>query len=263
MADEDRDDAPAPGDDPVPDGGAGLRRTLELLWEPPRDVDGARADRGGLTREAIVAAAVSIADRDGLEGVSMRAVARELGAGTMSLYRHVPGKDELLALMVDAVTAGTAPELTGDWREDLRRFAESEWEFGHRHPWTLTVSRVVVGPATLASFETALAAAAQTGLPDREVVSIVVAVLNLAMGATRISAEARAATRRTGLDDERWWELQVPVLERHLDEATTPVLQRIYAGGALAASTTDPRAEFEASLELLLDGVAQRVAAAG
>ena len=81
----------------------------------------ARRPRGALSREAIVDAAIDVLDRDGLEGLTMRAVADRLGTGAMSLYRHVANRDELLDLVVARLLAdaGRAPGWTGDWRTDL------------------------------------------------------------------------------------------------------------------------------------------------
>ncbi|GFJ93720.1 TetR/AcrR family transcriptional regulator [Phytohabitans rumicis] len=79
-----------------------LRRTIDLLWgEWARP---ARGPKPSLTLDRIVDAAIALADREGIDALSMRRVAAELGAGTMSLYRHVPGKAELLALMLDKVS---------------------------------------------------------------------------------------------------------------------------------------------------------------
>ncbi|MFD1048962.1 TetR/AcrR family transcriptional regulator, partial [Kibdelosporangium lantanae] len=70
----------------------------------------------GLSRDRIVRAAITLADAEGIATLSMRRIAVSLNAGTMSLYRHVPGKDELLELMVDAVLGETPPAEDGDWR---------------------------------------------------------------------------------------------------------------------------------------------------
>ncbi|WP_440066353.1 TetR/AcrR family transcriptional regulator [Streptosporangium sp. OZ121] len=81
-------------------------RTVELLWREPRDA----APRQGLSVDAIVRAAVEIADADGIEGLSMRRVGERLGFTSMSLYRHVPGKAQLVDLMCDAVTGDVTAE---------------------------------------------------------------------------------------------------------------------------------------------------------
>src|SRR3954464_13901542 len=74
----------------------------------------------GLSRDRIVRAAIDLADTDGVAALSMRRIAVSLNAGTMSLYRHVPGKDELLELMVDAVLGESPPPDHGEWRDRAR-----------------------------------------------------------------------------------------------------------------------------------------------
>ena len=108
---------------------------LDLLWG--RRERGKRGPRPGLSPDAIVEAAMRVADAEGLEGVSMARVAAELGFTTMSLYRHVSSKDELLQLMWDASATGAETlVLTGDgWREKLREWAVIQRDMMDRHPW--------------------------------------------------------------------------------------------------------------------------------
>src|SRR5258706_13518729 len=123
-------------------GSTGLPASLEQAWglrgRPHR------GPRPGLSLERIVAAAVRIADADGLAAVSMNRVAAELGTGTMSLYRYVAAKDELVTLMVDAAW-GPAPwtQASGapgeDWRSGLSRWASGMQAFQPPHPRGLPV----------------------------------------------------------------------------------------------------------------------------
>ncbi|HTB55244.1 MAG TPA: helix-turn-helix domain-containing protein, partial [Trebonia sp.] len=108
---------------------------LDLLWG--RRERGKRGPRAGLSTDAIVAAAVGIADAEGLEAVSMARVAKKLGFTTMSLYRHVSGKDELLQMMWDASAQGAEGlVLEGDgWRAKLRMWAIMQRDVLDRHPW--------------------------------------------------------------------------------------------------------------------------------
>jgi AcrR family transcriptional regulator len=98
-------------------------------------------DRSWLRRDAIVDAALVIADREGLESVSMRRVAAELGVGTMSLYHHVADKEELLHAMADAIGEEMLipGEVPADWREALRQIALRTRDTFLRHPWLLDV----------------------------------------------------------------------------------------------------------------------------
>ncbi|MEU5211301.1 TetR/AcrR family transcriptional regulator C-terminal domain-containing protein [Streptomyces sp. NPDC020742] len=149
------------------DGGSGAASVdPQQLWLSP-----ARSGRGrrpAFSRAAITAAAVALADAEGLEAVTMRRVAAQVGAGVMSLYSYAPDKETLLELMVDHVSGeppAPAP-LTGDWRVDLRAIGHHQRALMLRHPWlpgTLTTRRSL-GPNALAFLEHALAALRPTGL---------------------------------------------------------------------------------------------------
>lgn len=98
------------------------------------------SERPVLTRDAIVAKAVAIADAEGLEAVSIRRLAAELPARPMSLYNHIADKDELVGLMLDRVVdehlIGAA--LSPDWREAMRQIARAARETAERHPWLMS-----------------------------------------------------------------------------------------------------------------------------
>ncbi|MFJ4526419.1 TetR/AcrR family transcriptional regulator [Streptomyces sp. NPDC088810] len=116
----------------------------EVIWARPERTG--RGPRPAYTRDDIAAAAVRIADAQGLDAVSMRHVAAELGCGTMSLYNYVPRKEDLYELMVDAAGAEHAPwEPSGDWRADMRRVAGQTRELMHRHPWLPRLMSPVYG----------------------------------------------------------------------------------------------------------------------
>ncbi|WP_406128481.1 TetR/AcrR family transcriptional regulator [Streptomyces sp. NBC_00989] len=116
----------------------------EVIWARPE-----RAGRGpkpAYRRADIAAAAVRIADGGGLDAVSMRHVAAELGCGTMSLYNYVPRKEDLYELMVDAVSGEhEAWEPSGDWRADMIRVAHQTRTLMHRHPWLPRLMSPVYG----------------------------------------------------------------------------------------------------------------------
>ncbi|WP_443043573.1 TetR/AcrR family transcriptional regulator [Streptomyces sp. GS7] len=138
----------------------------EQLWLAPDRPR--RGRRPAFSREAITAAAVALADTEGLDAVTMRRVAAQVGAGAMSLYSYAPDKETLLELMVDHVT-GELPltdPLTGDWRTDLKHIARLQRAHMHRHPWLPAAlgTRRTLGPHTLAFLERALAALGPTGL---------------------------------------------------------------------------------------------------
>lgn len=129
-------------------------RSDNVIWmRPERAGTGRPAQR---SRAEITAAAVGIADREGLDAVSMRRVAAELGTGAASLYRYLDTRDDLLDLMTDA--AGTEYSLaapTGDWLADLVEIGQQARTIMRRHPWlaTLVATRPVLGPRGLTLLE--------------------------------------------------------------------------------------------------------------
>jgi AcrR family transcriptional regulator len=130
-----------------------------------------RGPRPRHTRQDVALAAVAIADADGVEKVTFRAVAARLGVGVMSLYNYVPDKQALVyAMAEEAVAEVNLPEPAGDWRTDMHRFAHEQRAVLHRHPWLVTESSHLqpLGPAVLAPIEWALGVLEPTGLPARE-----------------------------------------------------------------------------------------------
>lgn len=121
-----------------------------------------RGPRPRHTREQVIEAAIAIADADGLEAVTIRAVAARLQAGAMSLYSYVPDKQALVYAMVEQVSEELElpPEPSGDWRADVRWFTRQQRAIVHRHPWLIAAlsHRQPLGPATLAYLEFMLAA---------------------------------------------------------------------------------------------------------
>ncbi|MET8541021.1 TetR/AcrR family transcriptional regulator C-terminal domain-containing protein [Kitasatospora sp. NPDC004799] len=180
-----------------------------------RDVEpaGARRVRAGgerdLTRERIVATAVRVADEEGLAALSMRRVATDLGVATMSLYRHVPGKDELLRLMMD-VAFGEQPlpePPASDWREGLETVARVQWRIYRRHPWlasTMSFTRPVMAPDAAAHTERSIAVLAGRGLSWEEMAQASVALAAFVCGlAVHFEREAQAE-QDSGLSAEEW-----------------------------------------------------------
>ncbi|WP_369202788.1 TetR/AcrR family transcriptional regulator [Streptomyces sp. PU-14G] len=138
----------------------------EELWLRP--CEPRRGRRPSFSRETITATAVALADAHGLEVVTMRRVAAEVGAGVMSLYSYAPDKDTLLELMVDHVSGelAVADPPSGDWRADLKTVARLQRAHMLRHPWLPAAlsTRRAPGPNTLAFLEHVLAVLRPTGL---------------------------------------------------------------------------------------------------
>ncbi|MET8950970.1 TetR/AcrR family transcriptional regulator C-terminal domain-containing protein [Streptomyces sp. NPDC004393] len=150
------------------DGGPGTAGVdPEQLWLPPAEPRKGR--RPSFSRAAITAAAVALADAEGLDAVTMRRVAAQVGAGVMSLYSYAPDKETLLELMVDHVSGElpTPDPLTGDWRADLKAMAHLQRALMLRHRWlpaVLMSTRRTLGPNALAFLERVLAALRPSGL---------------------------------------------------------------------------------------------------
>ncbi|AOT58152.1 MULTISPECIES: TetR/AcrR family transcriptional regulator [Streptomyces] len=136
---------------------AGRAAVPEVIWARPERTG--RGPRPAYRRADIAAAAVRLADAHGVDAVSMRRVAAELGCGTMSLYNYVPRKEDLYELMVDEVSGEyELPEPTGDWRGDMLATARQTRAIMHRHPWLHRVMTTLyaTGPNALRYLEACL-----------------------------------------------------------------------------------------------------------
>ncbi len=232
-------------------------RSLALLWRTKE-----RASRKGkpeLSVELIVRGAIELADASGLPALSMRRVAERLGVGTMSLYTYVPGKAELLDVMLDAVY-GELPTYDGTtWRERLEQIARANMAMYQRHPWLLQVatSRPVLGPNAIAKYDRELAAIDGIGLTDLEMDSVLTLIMGYVHGAARGAAEAAAAEQNTGMSDEQWWYAHVPFLERAMDGTRYPIAARVgTTAGETHGAAYNPEYAFEFGLGRVLDGIA-------
>lgn len=226
-------------------------RSVELLWgSKPHP---GRGPKPALTLDGVVAAAVEVADEEGLAALSMRRVAEKLGFTTMSLYRYVPGKAELLDLMQDAAAAEIVlPDSGLDWRSGLAFSARQDWELYQRHPWMVQVAstRSVPGPHYMAELEARLRVLEGTGLSGREIMAVANLVSQYVEGAARRAAEAQQAERSTGVGMEEWWASRVS-LWGHLTEDRYPTLARVWMAGGYDGMVDD----FEFGLARVLDGV--------
>ena len=248
---------------------------LDLLWG--RRERGKRGPRPGLSAQAIVDAAVRIADAEGLEAISMARVAAELKFTTMSLYRYVASKDELLQLMFNASAFGAESiVLEGDdWRSRLRSWAIIQRDMLDLHPWItqMPMAAPPVAPNSLHFVERALAAMDGTCLTDSEkmraiglISSYTLSEARMANDAARAMAEqakameavqpqAEAAGEPPGGDGGQDPPFTFESLLRELvDERTYPHLYRL-AWASPPAESLSERAEFLAGVDLILDGI--------
>lgn len=243
----------------------GRERTRERRREPAgpiwaRPEPGSRRPR--YSREQIAEAALAIADAEGFEAVSMRRVASELRAGTMTLYHYVRTKDDLIALMDDALMSELLipdDELPSDWREALALIGRRSRAAFVRHPWAIDAMRAArLGPNGMRHFEQSVAAVSGIDLDPVEKLELVTMVDDYVFGYTireaspsREDAEARA----------EWTRLAIDYIEEQLGSGDFPHIRSLIPDGDVAAAfkmieaafTGEER--FERGLARLLDGI--------
>lgn len=220
--------------------------TVELLWGTRPQPK--RGPKPAMSIEAIAQAGIEIADAEGLAAVSMQRVAADLGFTKMSLYRYVPGKAELVALMADmAVGAPPPPPEGAGWRQRLDAWARALLPGFMTHPWVLeaTTGPRIVGPNELAWMESAIAALEGTGLHGGERMDAVVVLA----GHVRTIAQ-QAATSPGGKPEQQMGAILVELLREHGDRfpAVNAALTE-----SMASGTQDQALDF--GLERILDGV--------
>jgi len=238
-------------------------RSLALLWGSQTN-----PGRSGLTIKAIVTAAIEIADRDGLEALSMRHVADRLGVGTMSLYTHVPGKHELIDLMLDTAYGELYENVEepsrqpGGWQTALRFIARRNWELYRRHPWMLQVTpwRPVIGPHASLKYEAELRPLDGIGLSDVEMDATLTLILSHVEGCARAQAARDRTQRDTGMTDVEWWVAHAPLLDKIVDSTLFPVATRVgTAAGQEYEGAANPEHAFTFGLDRILAGIAELV----
>ena len=205
--------------------------------------------RTQLTRERVVAAGIELADRDGIESISMRRVAQELGVEAMSLYTHVRNKDDLLDGMVDAVI-GKIPTSAGgaDWKTSLRQMVLAARSIVLTHPWAprLIESRTTPGPATMRYINTVIGLLREGGF-----------TIDQAHHALHILGSRALGFTQDLFDDSGDLEPETAAsLASELGAALPHVAEMALAvthGGALGRC--DDEIEFEFALDFILDGL--------
>jgi AcrR family transcriptional regulator len=238
------------------DGGTGLPASFELAWglrERPT-----KGPKRGLSLDRIVEAGVRVAVADGLGAVSMGRVASELGASTMSLYRYVSAKNELIDLMMDAAI-GTLPEPDPDpgWRAGLSHFAWTYRGLLLQHPWMLRV-RISAPPLTpnqIAWLEYALTCLRDTGLTGSEKLSLVLMISGYVRNETGLEVDIAAAAMAAGATAEAAMLNYGQMYAKIVDPARFPEVGKLIADGVMVQED-EPDHEFNFGLDRILDGVA-------
>ncbi len=244
-----------PGADP-----AGM---MALLWR-----DAAAVPRRGPTRRldvgAVVTAAISLADADGLDAVTMRAVARAATTAPMTLYTYVPGRAELLDLMLDQVLLQMSRTDTGGqpWRARATAVAQDNLALHDTHPWTLQIAplRPVLGPGSIGKYEQELGAFDGLGLTDVLMDDCLTYLLSFVRSAAQLRVESIRNRQDSGMDDAQWWARHGPQLARVFDPRRYPLAGRVGStAGAAHQSALDPDHAYRFGLRRTLAGLAELI----
>ena len=237
------------------------------IWALPEPAD--RKPR--YTREQIAGAALRIADQEGFSAVTMKRIAAELGAATMTLYYYVRNKSDIVALMQDAILADVlVPDecLRGTWREAITAITRRTRDVLMAHPWSLaSLNDAQFGPNALRHFEQSLAAVAGTGLPVPARFELIAATDDYVSG-NALHAVESLARARIAAHDPAMVAAAVAYGTALVRAGDFPQLTAIYAeststqGGEPAGppmTEATLTSQFERGLQALLDGLAARM----
>lgn len=254
---------------PDPSDTTPLPPVLAIAWGQTERAS--RGPKAALSVDAIVAAAIEIADADGLAAVSMGKVAERLGYTPMSLYRHVPSKDDLLTLVQDAAI-GEPPPTAGDdpgWREALATWARAIAAAYRARPWVLDIP--ITGPPAMphqiAWLERALAALAGTPLDDGERLSIALVLSAYSRSFAQLTTDLQQGIERRGVTGPEMTRQYGQMLGRLVTEARFPTVHAAIRHGlfdeAEEGEGDGVDVEFEFGLQRILDGIEVHMTRAG
>ncbi|MQY08831.1 TetR/AcrR family transcriptional regulator [Actinomadura macrotermitis] len=222
------------------------------IWMRPERP--ARGPRPAYSRAQITEAAIRVADAEGLEAASMRRIAAEIGTGAMTLYRYVPSRDDLIALMVDhAIGQEPLPERpSGDWRADLALVARHTRAVGLRHRWLadLPPAGAVFGPNQLRVIEFAYGAL-DVGLPIDDILTYVGMVMGHAQLAVRAEIAWEREAERGGATAEQRMRRNSPYVDQLIRSGEHPMFARIVMDARQPHMSPDER--FRYGLDRVLD----------
>jgi AcrR family transcriptional regulator len=238
---------------------------LEGIPQPPWERlpnRSARRRRDPISREAIVDAAIRLLDSEGLDALSMRRIADELGTGAASLYWHVGSKDGLLDLVFDKIIGeGEIPDpVPGQWREQLKEVARAQRAVSLRHPYVvrLSIGRLPMGPNALRYSERVLAILRAGGLPPDLAVRgshlLIAAVNGFTLDETGVGGDPRNP-------DEARFAQAAAMARDYLASLPTELFPNLVAL-ADEYSYSDPDGQFELLIDIFVDGLARQAAAA-
>ena len=239
---------------PVEAGTPEGRRVIELLWNP-QPASAGRGPRPRTSLAEVVEAGVAIADAEGLEALSIRKVAGRLGIGAMSVYTYVPGRSELIELMIDRVYADHGvPDPALGWRERTEAWMRATWRIYTDHPWLIdyNMARLPVGPNVLDVDEALYAALYAAGFTGAENVAVTNLIRWQLLGAARSVISDAAEERHTGVSAEAYWESRSSFWTTYFDQTRFPTMFAVWSSGGF----DDPASyDVERMISWLLDGI--------
>ena len=224
----------------------------EVIWARPERR--ARGPKPAHNRAEIAAAGIRVATAEGLDAVTMRRVATELGTGTTSLYRYVAKKEDIYDLMVDAALGEQAPPpSTGDWRTDLTAVAHQMRAGMLRHPWlgTLSAMRPSLGPNSLRWMEFTLSTLSILDLTADEMFIATTTVTTYVLGSAVTELAERAATTTRA----QWMAAQGAYGDALTTDDRYPLLARIMVEAELPHRENPAESLFVEGLSRVLDGL--------
>jgi AcrR family transcriptional regulator len=224
--------------------------------------------RAPISRADIAAAAIAVADAEGIDAVSMRRVARELGLGTMSLYHYLNGKDELIDVMSDAILGlqiVDEAELRKGWRPALRAIALATRSNFERHPWILGAMqprpRAVPGPNSLRHFDQSVGAVVELDVDIQTKMEIVTLIDDYVFGYS-LRAFVAGLEQRVEEEDPGWTQAVFDYMSVELETGAYPNVSRIVEANRAAGGKDEDlpamalaEGRFEWGLERILDGI--------
>ena len=232
------------------------RGSFELLWNVP--VVAKRGTKPQFRLEDTVQAAIKVADASGLAALTMGRIAQQLGVTTMALYRYVPGKEQLIDLMIDAALKEPPKPVGRGWRSAMESWARADLALFLHHRWLFeaTSTRASLGPNWVKWLEAAFRALSKTRLTASEIMS----VLLLIDGHVRSSAQIMVGAKAS----REWTENFTRMLETvGQGDSRYPILSRLISTGRFGQPGTSLNQMFEFGLQRLLNGVESYVSEVG
>ncbi|CAG6391050.1 TetR/AcrR family transcriptional regulator [Streptomyces cocklensis] len=228
------------------------------IWmQPERSRRASPGPQRAYSRQQVVRAAIKIADEDGLPAASMRRIAAEIGAGTMTLYQYVRNREDLIELIVDEVTGemGLPDRPSGEWRADLSDVVVAKRALYLRHTWLATrvPGHPVWGPNSLHLQEFLLSSFDGFEVSVDEAVSLIGLLNGYVESFVRAEVGWQEEARRTGVDMQEWMRRTAPYARQLVLSGKYPRFARVLMENT--SPHMEPDARFQYGLDRVLDSI--------